>query len=225
MIADPLGLLLEAYERHGPGVLACASSTRATSSCSGPEANHFMLVSHADHFRWRDGGFGDLIPLLGDGLLTIDGDFHRSRAGSCCPAFHHERVQAARGVMEEEIERALARLARRRSSSTSTPGRASSRCASRCARCSASTDAGRDGLRPGARLRARARLLRPRVLAAGAARPGHAVAALARARPARPPDLRRDRAAPPHRRARRGRAARCCSTPAVLATATCATTS
>ena len=43
----------------------------------GPEANHYMLVSHADNFRWRDGGFGDLIPLLGDGLLTIDGDFHR----------------------------------------------------------------------------------------------------------------------------------------------------
>jgi cytochrome P450 len=73
----------------------------------GPEANHFMLVSHADHFRWRDGGFGDLIPLLGDGMLTIDGDFHRESRRIMLPAFHHERVKAALGVMDEEIERAL----------------------------------------------------------------------------------------------------------------------
>ena len=67
-----------------------------------------MLVSDADHFRWRDGGFGDLIPLLGDGMLTIDGDFHRQSRRTMLPAFHHERVLAARGVMDEEIERALA---------------------------------------------------------------------------------------------------------------------
>ena len=66
-----------------------------------------MLVSHADHFRWRDGGFGDLIPLLGDGMLTIDGDFHKQSRRIMLPAFHHERVTAAIGVMEEEIERAL----------------------------------------------------------------------------------------------------------------------
>ena len=75
----------------------------------GPEANHFMLVSHADHFRWRDGGFGDLIPLLGDGMLTIDGDFHRqSRRIDAARLPPRARAQAARGVMEEEIERALA---------------------------------------------------------------------------------------------------------------------
>jgi cytochrome P450 len=107
MIADPLGLLLEAYERHGP-VFALRILNARNVFMLGPEANHFMLVSHADHFRWRDGGFGDLIPLLGDGMLTIDGDFHRRSRRIMLPAFHHERVAAAIGVMEEEIERALA---------------------------------------------------------------------------------------------------------------------
>jgi cytochrome P450 len=107
MIADPLGLLLEAYERHGP-VFSLRILNARNVFMLGPEANHFMLVSHADRFRWRDGGFGDLIPLLGDGMLTIDGDFHRQSRRTMLPAFHHERVQAARGVMEEEIERALA---------------------------------------------------------------------------------------------------------------------
>jgi cytochrome P450 len=41
----------------------------------GPEANHYMTVSHARTFSWRQGHMGDLIPLLGDGLLTIDGEF------------------------------------------------------------------------------------------------------------------------------------------------------
>jgi len=107
MIADPLALLLEAYERHGP-VFSLRILNARNIFMLGPEANHFMLVSGADNFRWRDGGFGDLIPLLGDGMLTIDGDFHRQSRRTMLPAFHHERVQAARAVMDEEIERALA---------------------------------------------------------------------------------------------------------------------
>ncbi|MEO8688868.1 MAG: cytochrome P450 [Solirubrobacteraceae bacterium] len=107
MIVDPLALLLEAYERHGP-VFSLRILNARNVFMLGPEANHFMLVSHADRFRWRDGGFGDLIPLLGDGMLTIDGDFHRQSRRAMLPAFHHERVQAARGVMDDEIERALA---------------------------------------------------------------------------------------------------------------------
>jgi cytochrome P450 len=107
MIADPLHLLLEAYERHGP-VFSLRVLNARNVFMLGPAANHFMLVSHADHFRWRDGGFGDLIPLLGDGMLTIDGDFHRQSRKIMLPAFHHERVKAAFGVMQEEVERALA---------------------------------------------------------------------------------------------------------------------
>jgi cytochrome P450 len=107
MIVDPLGLLLEAYERHGP-VFSLRILNARNVFMLGPEANHFMLVSHFDTFRWRDGGFGDLIPLLGDGMLTIDGDFHKQSRKIMLPAFHTERVRGALGVMEEEIERALA---------------------------------------------------------------------------------------------------------------------
>ena len=106
MIADPLALLLEAYERHGP-VFSLRILNARNIFMLGPEANHFMLVSGADNFRWRDGGFGDLIPLLGDGMLTIDGDFHRRSRRTMLPAFHHDSVRSALGVMDEEIERAL----------------------------------------------------------------------------------------------------------------------
>ena len=93
-ITDPLGLLLDAYERHGPVFSLRVLSTRVVFMI-GPAANHRILVSHAADFTWRDGGFADLIPLLGDGLLTIDGEFHRRSRRIMLPAFHRERIAAA----------------------------------------------------------------------------------------------------------------------------------
>ena len=203
MIADPLHLLLEAYERHGP-VFSLRILNARNVFMLGPEANHFMLVSHADRFRWRDGGFGDLIPLLGDGMLTIDGDFHKQSRRIMLPAFHHERVKAALGVMDEEIERALCAAGTTASSSTSTGGRASSRCASPCARCSASTPTRRGPARDFERaLGFYGREYWLQVLR-GPRTPWAQLQAVARA--ARPPDLRRDRRPPPQRAPRRGRA-------------------
>jgi cytochrome P450 len=107
MIADALGLLLDGYERHG-SVFSLRLFHARHVFMLGPEANHFVLVSHADHFRWRDGAFGDLIPLLGDGMLTIDGDFHRHSRRIMLPAFHRERIAAAHGAIAAEVERAVA---------------------------------------------------------------------------------------------------------------------
>jgi cytochrome P450 len=107
VITDPLGLLLDAYERYGP-VFSLRILTTRVVFMLGPAANHRILVTHAADFTWRDGAFADLIPLLGDGLLTIDGDFHRRSRRIMLPAFHHERIAAALGTMEAEIERAVA---------------------------------------------------------------------------------------------------------------------
>jgi cytochrome P450 len=107
VITDPLGLLLDAYERHGPVFSLRVLSTRVVFML-GPAANHRILVSHASDFRWRDGAFADLIPLLGDGLLTIDGEFHHRSRRIMLPAFHRDRIAAALGTMQSEIERAIA---------------------------------------------------------------------------------------------------------------------
>ena len=57
---DPLPLLLRCHERFRPGVSRSAA-LRADVFALGPEANHYITVSHASNFRWRDGGLGDLI--------------------------------------------------------------------------------------------------------------------------------------------------------------------
>jgi cytochrome P450 len=105
---DPLPVLFEQYRRHGP-VFSLRLLHASGVFMLGPEANHYMLVSHAENFRWRDGGFVDLIPLLGDGLLTIDGPYHRRARRIMLPAFHRERIAAAQEVMASETERALGR--------------------------------------------------------------------------------------------------------------------
>jgi cytochrome P450 len=103
---EPLGLLLECYERYGP-VFTIKVLHGNVVFMLGPAANHYMTVSHATNFTWRESHFRDLIGLLGDGLLTIDGDFHRRSRQVMLPAFHRERIAASIDVMRGETERAL----------------------------------------------------------------------------------------------------------------------
>jgi cytochrome P450 len=103
---DPLPLLLGAYERFGPVFTQRVFHINMIFML-GPEANHHMLVSHAKNFSWREGGFNDLVPLLGDGMLTIDGEFHRRSRQIMLPAFHRERIAAMHTIMEEETAQAL----------------------------------------------------------------------------------------------------------------------
>lgn len=105
-VREPLPILLGAYREYGPIFSLRLLHSRVVFML-GPEANHFVTVSHADHFHWREGSFGDLIPLLGDGLLTIDGDYHRRARRLMLPAFHRERIAAAADTMIAETERAL----------------------------------------------------------------------------------------------------------------------
>lgn len=107
--ADPLPLLLALYERFGP-VFTLRILHQNVVFMLGPAANHYVTVSHADAFCWREGHMGDLIPLLGDGLLTIDGDFHRRSRQIMLPAFHHERIAATVETMVAEVRAALAGL-------------------------------------------------------------------------------------------------------------------
>jgi cytochrome P450 len=107
MVREPLPILLDCYERYGP-VFSMRILHGRQIWVLGPEANHHVLVSNARNFRWRDGSFGDLIPLLGDGLLTIDGGYHRRARRIMLPAFHRERIAASAATMVAEADAALA---------------------------------------------------------------------------------------------------------------------
>jgi cytochrome P450 len=104
---NPLPILLECYRDHGPIFTIKILHANAVFML-GPAANHYITVSHAKNFLWREGSFRDLIPFLGDGLLTIDGEYHRRSRKVMLPAFHREALAAATQTMVDETERALA---------------------------------------------------------------------------------------------------------------------
>jgi cytochrome P450 len=106
---DPLPVLLEAYERYGP-IFSMRLLHIRSIFMLGPEANNFITVKGPENFHWRESSFGDLIPLLGDGLLTIDDDYHDRARAIMLPAFHREQVAAAVEAMGAETEAALAGL-------------------------------------------------------------------------------------------------------------------
>ncbi|MDQ2714743.1 MAG: cytochrome P450 [Chloroflexota bacterium] len=71
-----------------------------------PEAVRYVLVENAKNFTMREVTQG-LRLLLGDGLLTTDGEFHRRQRRLMLPAFHRKRVEGYRDVMIEYTERML----------------------------------------------------------------------------------------------------------------------
>ena len=106
---DPLPLLLSAYEEFGPIFTLRLLHSRVVFML-GPEANHFVTVGHPENFHWRESSFGDLIPLLGDGLLTVDEDYHDRARAIMMPAFHREQVAAATEAMTIEADASIGAL-------------------------------------------------------------------------------------------------------------------
>jgi len=106
---EPLPLLLGLYEEHGP-IFSVRLLHSPVIFMLGPEANHFVTVAHPENFHWRESSFGDLIPLLGDGLLTIDDAYHDRAREIMMPAFHREQVAASVAAMVAEATPAIERL-------------------------------------------------------------------------------------------------------------------
>jgi cytochrome P450 len=103
---EPLPMLLDAYERFGP-IFTMRLFHSNVVFMLGPAANHYITVSHASNFTWRDGHFRDLIGLMGDGLLTIDGEFHRRSRLIMLPAFHRQHIAACADAVILETTQAL----------------------------------------------------------------------------------------------------------------------
>jgi cytochrome P450 len=106
MLRDTLGLMLPAYERYGP-VFTMRAGPSLMVMAVGAEPLHQILVTDADRFHWREGMYSELIPFLGDGLITTDAEYHDRSRRLMLPVFHTERLEAATRVMAAEVDRSL----------------------------------------------------------------------------------------------------------------------
>jgi cytochrome P450 len=70
------------------------------------ELAHQVLVEHAGSFL-KSAGLAILKPLLGQGLLTAEGEMHRRHRKLLAPAFAPKRLAAYGGVMVEETLRTV----------------------------------------------------------------------------------------------------------------------
>lgn len=72
-----------------------------------PTAVRTVLTEQPRNFTSREFNFA-LTRLLGDGLLTIDGDFHRQQRRLVQPAFHKRRIESYATTMTSHTEEMLA---------------------------------------------------------------------------------------------------------------------
>jgi cytochrome P450 len=102
---DPLGFFTRAAREYGDFVKVRLGNL-TTYLIVNPEHIEYVLRTHADNFmkdkltRW-------LIPLVGNGLLTSEGEFWRRQRRLAQPAFSHQQIERYAGVMVAQTERML----------------------------------------------------------------------------------------------------------------------
>jgi cytochrome P450 len=101
---DPLGFLCSTREEHGD-VVGVAIGPLHVTLLSHPDLVEDILVTR--NRLWKKDLFlrTTLRPVLGDGLLSSDGELWRKQRRLAQPAFHRDRISAYAGIMVEEASR------------------------------------------------------------------------------------------------------------------------
>jgi cytochrome P450 len=104
-LRDQLGYLQAAVRDHGD-LVRLRLGHLSTYIMVNPEHIDYVLRSHADNFM-KDKMTRWLIPLVGEGLLTSEGDFWRRQRKLAQPAFQRQQIERYAEVMVDHTERML----------------------------------------------------------------------------------------------------------------------
>jgi cytochrome P450 len=101
---DPLEFLCSMRRKHGD-VVDVALGPLEVTLLSHPDLVEDILVTRSK--LWRKDRFlrTNLRPLLGDGLLSSEGDFWRKQRRLAQPAFHRDRIASYAGIMVDHASR------------------------------------------------------------------------------------------------------------------------
>jgi cytochrome P450 len=102
---DPIGFLTRAAREHGD-VVRMKLGNSTTYMLLNPEHMEYVLRTHADNFR-KDELTRWLTPLLGQGLLTSEGEFWRRQRRLAQPAFQRQQIEQYAAVMVQHTERLI----------------------------------------------------------------------------------------------------------------------
>ncbi|MBZ0280771.1 MAG: cytochrome P450 [Anaerolineae bacterium] len=107
---DPLNVMLGWFKQHGDIVHLQFGETAHVYFLAHPDHFHTVLVEKADQF-YKAGSYKDekrgLARILGNGLVTSDGDYWRRQRKLIQPAFHARRIEAYAEEMVKLTQRVL----------------------------------------------------------------------------------------------------------------------
>jgi cytochrome P450 len=107
-LRDPLGFLVGVRERYGD-VARVALGPMTTTLVSDPDLVEDILVTRSRQFIKDQFLRTQLVPVLGQGLLSSEGDFWRRQRRLAQPAFHRDRIAGYGDIMVEHATRLAAR--------------------------------------------------------------------------------------------------------------------
>ncbi|GAC1341464.1 MAG: hypothetical protein NVSMB23_13030 [Myxococcales bacterium] len=105
----PLRLFLDCAERYGD-VTRLRFGNVVAHLVRGPANVQHVLQTHSRNFGKQTRGFQKLRLVLGDGLLTSEGDFWRRQRRIAQPAFHRARIAGFASEMVRAADECAARL-------------------------------------------------------------------------------------------------------------------
>ncbi len=100
---DPIGVLSDLHRRHGD-LVHFRLGPQHVYVVLRADLIRAVLVTHQKSFK-KGPGFEAARIVLGDGLLTSEGDFHLRQRRMLQPAFHRRTVAGYAGIMVEEAAR------------------------------------------------------------------------------------------------------------------------
>jgi cytochrome P450 len=106
---DPLYWISKWIEDHGD-IFRIKSPLGQATIVASPDFARQVLVDHYAHYQKKSRPYNVLRILMGNGLVTSEGEFWRGQRKLVQPAFHRRRLEALFATMVERVSDAVARL-------------------------------------------------------------------------------------------------------------------
>jgi cytochrome P450 len=110
---DPLRLFLKAFREYGE-VVRFHFGPMVAHLVSSPEGAHHVLAENQRNYGKQTPGYKNLRYVLGNGLLTSEGELWKRQRRIAQPAFHRQRIAGFGATMARAAADALASLQARR---------------------------------------------------------------------------------------------------------------
>lgn len=99
-VSDPVGLFVNAHRQHGP-IVRMRMATQYVWTVSDPAAARAVLLEKHRNFVKRTPGYTVLSRLLGQGLVTAEGDDWKRKRRIANPAFHRRCLDGFVATMND----------------------------------------------------------------------------------------------------------------------------